>query len=75
VCGDTTSVTRWSEGSRPRRTPSALTKIPNDSPTNQPLGQRANDLRLHWVSLGTQRSPTKPLTEAGFVGLWRPSLS
>ena len=55
--------------------PSALTEIPNDSPTKQPLGQRANDLRLRWASLGPQRSPTQPLTEAGFVGVWYPSLS
>jgi len=56
-------------------TSSALTKIPHDSPTRQSLRQRANDLRLRWASLGPQRSPKEPLTEAGFAGLWYTSLS
>jgi len=55
--------------------PSALTKIPNDSPTKQPLAHRTNDLHLRRALLGHQRSLTQSLTEAGFVGFWYPSLS
>ena len=41
-------------------------KIHNESPTKQPLSQRANESRFRSAPLGPQRSPTKTDTKADF---------